>query len=135
MKEEKGELPCEHAAKAIFPSIRSLIAKMLVEECNLSKYMASKILGTTPAAITLYIEGKRGDKYIKKISSDEYLTEILRNAAQELLAYYNETGKINYSLYQRTFCTICMMVNELVADQGCPASHYEPPGKIKRTNE
>ena len=111
------------------------MAKMLVEECNLSKYMASKILGTTPAAITLYTEGKRGDKYIKKISSDEHLTQLLRNAVRKLVAYYNETGKIDFYLYQKTFCDICMMINEIAADQGCPASRYEPTAKLKRANE
>lgn len=134
-KEEKVELPCEHASKTIFPSIRSVMAKILVEEFNVSKYMASKILGTTPAAITLYTEGKRGDKYVKKISSDELLTEILRNAARELLSYYNETGKVNYDLYLRTFCSICVQVNEVAADFGCPATRFEPPHKRRELSQ
>ncbi|MEM4739091.1 MAG: transcriptional regulator [Acidilobaceae archaeon] len=120
----KGELPCEHAARAVFPSIRASLAKILIEEYNLNRYSVAKILGTTPAAITQYLEGKRGDKYIKKIHSNNKLLEILRKTAKDITSSYEATGKVDYILYQKAFCNICSKINELAVDRGCPATIF-----------
>lgn len=121
----KHELPCEYAVRVIFPSIRSSIARVLLNEYGISKYTIAKVLGTTPAAITFYIEGRRGDKYSKRIEETPELANIVRKVAKLLLDSYMERGSVDYTLYQVALCSVCSKVNEIAIDHGCLASHLK----------
>ena len=127
MSEKGYELPCEYAAKNVFPSIRASIAKVLVEELNYSKYSAAKILKITPAAITYYLSGKRGDKYRDEIMSNRELRERVRRLALILVRLSKEVkNREVYASYQRVMCDICSSINEYAIEHGCPATNYEP---------
>lgn len=126
---DSKELPCEYAARVIFPSIRAVMAKILIEEHGLSGYSAAKILGLTPAAVTQYLEGKRGRKYVEKISSNENIVAMLREATRQLIREYNKTGSVSPLLFQRSFCAVCVAVNEVALDLGCPATNFFPASK------
>lgn len=127
MSEPGYELPCEYAAKNVFPSIRASIAKVLVEEFNYTRYSAAKILKITPAAVTYYLSGKRGDKYKDIIMSDERLKERVRSLAMILIKMSEEGEKREiYSSYQRAMCSICSSINEYALYHGCPATNYKP---------
>ncbi len=119
------ELPCEHAARIVFPSIRASIAKVLLEEHDVNKYTIAKILGTTPAAVTFYLVGRRGDRYTRKIEGMPEVARVVRRVARLLLESYNERKSIDHSLYQLAFCSVCSKVNELAIDHGCPATLFE----------
>ncbi|MFX1485719.1 MAG: transcriptional regulator [Promethearchaeota archaeon] len=54
------ELPCETAAKYVFPIFKSIVAKELVQKYNFTQTAAAEKLGTTQAAISQYIHSKRG---------------------------------------------------------------------------
>ncbi len=123
------ELPCEYAAKNIFPSIRASIATILVKDKKMSKYMAAKILGTTPAAVTYYIVGKRGDKYSSKILSDGELKRLATEAAEVLIELSEGETREKYIRYQQILCAICSRLNKLAQERGCPALIFGPPGK------
>ena len=118
----RQELPCEYAVRAIFPSIRSSIARVLLREYGVSKYTIAKILGLSPAAVTFYIEGRRGDKYVRRIEESPELLGIVKKAAKLLLDSYNEKGFTDYSLYQVALCSVCSKVNEIAVDHGCHAT-------------
>lgn len=123
------ELPCEYAARLIFPSIRAVMAKILIEEHKMSGYAAAKILGLTAAAVTQYLEGKRGKKYMDRIGSDESVLTAIREAARQIVEEYNKTGSVSPALFQRSFCSVCVMVNEIASDIGCPATNFFPGPK------
>lgn len=128
LRHQKGsryELPCEHAARIVFPSIRASIAKVLLEEYDVNKYTIAKILGTTPAAVTLYLVGRRGDRYTERIERTPEVARVVKRVARMLLESYNERKSINHSLYQLAFCSVCSRVNEIAIDHGCPATLFE----------
>ncbi len=128
LKRHRGlryKLPCEHAAKTVLPSIRASIARVLLEEHGVSKYIIAKIIGTTPAAVSFYLEGKRGDMYVRKIEESPEVARIVRMVARKLLESYNERKSVDYSLRQLAFCSVCSRVNELAIDHGCPATFFE----------
>ena len=115
-------MPCEIAAN-IIPSIRAAIAIALVEELGLSRYEAAKFLGMTPAAVTNYLEGKRGNVYLKKILRDERLYRIVREVAS-LIAKHRGLKGDALRAYKEAVCKICCCLNEL----GCPRRFGELKG-------
>ncbi len=121
----KYELPCERAVRAVFPSIRAVLARILTEEYGLSRYTVAKVLGMTPAAVTLYLEKRRGDKYVVKILSSPEISQMVKRMAEDFFNAYNQKGYVGYQLYQAAFCGICSKVNEIAIDNGCPASDLD----------
>lgn len=109
--------PCEVAAKEIMPSIRASIAYVLVNEFKLSKYEAAKLLGLTPAAVSNYVQGKRGGKYMNKILERQDNMEKIREAAMIVLAY-SQNPEYN-ARFQTLTCSICSSVNEVAQTYGC----------------
>ena len=122
----KYELPCEYAARSIFPSIRASIARVLVEERKLSKYAAAKILGTTPAAVSYYLEGRRGEKFTARIMSDREIMATIRRIADTLIRAHEEGDEESYRELQKLVCDICSRLNILAIKYGCPATGYKP---------
>ncbi|MFH1327920.1 MAG: hypothetical protein ABIH76_03605 [Candidatus Bathyarchaeota archaeon] len=52
--------PCEIIVKHILPSIRAMVAKELIENYNLTQVHVAQKMGTSQAAISWYLMGKRG---------------------------------------------------------------------------
>ena len=122
------ELPCEYAARNIFPSIRAAVARVLVEEKRMSKYAAAKVLGTTPAAISYYLGGKRGDKFVDVILSDSSMRRVVQRLADVLVRVSEGSGEEGYVEMQRLVCDICNRLNVLAIKYGCPATGFKPAG-------
>ncbi|MDM7275372.1 MAG: transcriptional regulator [Thermoprotei archaeon] len=118
------ELPCERAVRAVFPSIRAILARILTEEYGLSRYSVAKVLGMTPAAVTLYLEKRRGDKYAVKLLSNPEISQMVRKMAEEFFNDYSQKGYVSYQIYQAAFCSICSKVNEVAIYNGCPALDF-----------
>ncbi len=78
-------LPCEIAVKKILPTVRALIAYILVHDYKLSIYSTAKLMDLTPAAISNYVSGRRGAKYRELIESDPELKEIITRIARKLV--------------------------------------------------
>ncbi len=117
------ELPCEYATRVIIPSIRAGIARILVEEFGMSRYSAAKALRTTPAAVTNYLEKRRGDKYVDKIVQDPEIKELAKESARMLASIINEKDDDKvYGVYQKAICNVCSRINTLALAHGCPAT-------------
>jgi predicted transcriptional regulator len=73
----------------VLPAFRSLVAKELIEKYGFTQIAAARKLGTTQAAISYYLDAKRGGKRIKqleenpivKVNTSEMARSIARNEA------------------------------------------------------
>ncbi|MGQ9759176.1 MAG: transcriptional regulator [Candidatus Methanomethylicaceae archaeon] len=54
--------PCEHLSRYLLPSIRSILAKKLVEEYGYTQTAAAKKLGLSQSAMSRYLSMERGAK-------------------------------------------------------------------------
>ena len=59
-----SQTPCEYIVWNGLPIIRKEIAFRLVRDYNLSKTETARKLGITPAAVSLYLSGKRAKVHI-----------------------------------------------------------------------
>ena len=112
--------PCEVAAREIIPSIRASIALILIDEYKLSKYEAAKLLGVTPAAVTNYVNRRRGDRFVAKLMSTESSKSMLREAAEIVLSM-SRGSQESAARLQMITCELCSSVNEVAQAVGC---HY-----------
>ena len=82
--------PCETVSKYLLPTLRSLIAKGLIEDYGFTQVAAAEKLGTTQAAISYYLSSKRGEKHIKQLEIDPQarttITEIVNGLVADSLS-------------------------------------------------
>jgi len=113
------ELPCEHASRAVIPSIRAVVAKVMVEDFGLSRYTVAKLLDVTPAAITNYLKHKRGEKYVDEILNNEQLMKLVHEIAKTLIEGNGVRDIRVYTRYKNLVCQICHEVNVYAKEFGC----------------
>jgi predicted transcriptional regulator len=94
---------CETIGKYVLPVFRALVAKELVNTHHLTQSDAAKKIGTTQAAISLYVTSKRA------IKGSEQFTPILpkiqamaSDTANRLIKNQVSWGEVTLS-----FCTVC----------------------------
>jgi len=104
-----GEMPCEYAAREIIPSIRAAVAISMVER-GVSKYRAASILGITPAAITNYVSGKRGGRYVEIILSNPEFRRLIERSGEVLLGDTDPRRK--EEVFRSMICAICSRLNK-----------------------
>lgn len=92
--------PCEQHQWSIIPSIRRELAICLVEVFELTQSEAARKMDVTPAAISQYLNGKRGNGVVDKGIRYEvaYSADII-----------NKNGKI---AVQTELCRLCALVRE-----------------------
>jgi predicted transcriptional regulator len=88
------QMPCERLAKEVLPSVRSMIAKSLIEEKKVSLYSAAKLLGVTPAAISNYIRRKRGSHLLRELESDESIVNMANVIAERISREHRVDSKV-----------------------------------------
>jgi len=95
---------CETVAQEIFPGVRALIAKKLVEVYGFSQTEAAKKLGLSQPAISQYKKNLRGFMRSKNIANDPrfmgIVDEITRRVAEGSLS----TEKISEEMCR--FCDL-----------------------------
>lgn len=132
MKSGIALMPCEVAAKSIIPSIRAAVAKILVEEYGVPRYRVARLLNTSPAAVTNYLEGRRGNRFLDKILSDPELLSVVRKIGERLAEDLKNgtrrrssasTNTTNTLEYQKMVCIICSSINPLIEDREAHLSH------------
>jgi predicted transcriptional regulator len=94
-------LPQEIEVRYIIPAIRGRLAHVLVEEKGVSQKQAAKLLGLTEAAISQYINGKRGNEVI----FSEGVVDEIRRSADSILADKANRGKMVAELYRISHLT------------------------------
>jgi uncharacterized protein len=91
-------LPQEIEVRYIIPAIRGKLAHVLVEEKEVSQKQTAKLLGLTEAAISQYINGKRGNEVI---FSESVVDEIRKSAD----AIIKDKGRVVAELYHISHLT------------------------------
>ncbi len=90
----------------VIPGLRALIARDLIERHGFSRKKAAEILGLTPSAITLYLEGKR---------AGDLAELLLRSGAMDLVRRFTDLavdkgGKIDLpALYDLALSAISLI--------------------------
>jgi len=76
--------PCMIVVQYILPTLRVLIMKDLIQKHNIRKIDASKKMELTPAAITQYMKGDRGNAFADEITKSEKTMKIISDLAEAL---------------------------------------------------
>ena len=77
----------------ILPAVRSLLAKELINNHNVSKADVSKILGISPAAVTQYTKNKRGN-YADKLEKNKEVLPIIASLAEHFANKKKKEGEM-----------------------------------------
>ncbi|MBI2101169.1 hypothetical protein HYT53_01025 [Candidatus Woesearchaeota archaeon] len=89
-------MPQEVEVRYILPAIRRELARIFIEEYNLSQKEAAKILGLTEAAISQYRHSKRAKEVV---FSDKAIMEIKVSAAK-ILAEKSNRQRVIAEMYR-----------------------------------
>ncbi len=90
--------PCEIIVWNIVPVIKKEIAKSLINEFRFNQKITAEKLGTTEAAVSRYISGKRG---ALEITDKDILNEISKSARR--------IANKNSSVLIMEICRICRL--------------------------
>jgi len=94
-------LPQEIEVRYIIPAIRGKLAHVLVEERGVSQKQAAKILGLTEAAISQYINGKRGTE----VMFSESVVDEIRKSADRVINLKSNKGEMVAEIYRISHLT------------------------------
>jgi predicted transcriptional regulator len=94
---------CENIARHFMPLYRSFVAKELIKKYSYTQVQTAKKLGTTQAAISQYVNSKRGHKGIQNY--DE-IAPLIQNAASEV-AKRMATTEMGPEEFNAAFCELC----------------------------
>ena len=81
----------------ILPAVRSLLAKELINNHNVSKADVSKILGISPAAVTQYTKNKRGN-YADKLEKNKEVLPIIASLAEHFANKKKIEGEVRRNM-------------------------------------
>lgn len=77
--------PCIVVVRYILPAIRAQIARELINGYGLRRSEASKKMGVTPAAVTQYLKGVRGEITSSMVEGSEEATGVVSQIAEDLV--------------------------------------------------
>lgn len=101
-------ISCERVARQILPIYRSFVAKELITNYNLTQNAAAKKLGTTQAAISQYVNSKRG---VKGIPNYQEIEPMVQKAAAKV-AKNMATTEVTAEEFSESFCELCMALQK-----------------------
>jgi len=96
--------PCETVAKQIMPIFRALVAKELRDKYGFSQNEIAAKLGITQAAVSHYINSKRGTHMLAEIEQ----IRGVRDAVKEVSASIAKEN--DYDSMLLAFCKLCRIV-------------------------
>ncbi|HLD83228.1 MAG TPA: transcriptional regulator [archaeon] len=95
---------CEYMVKEIFPCLRAMIAKSLIEDYGMSQGEAAALIGITQPAVSQYMRSLRGKR---AILTEERVAQAVKEMSQGL------RGKtISKDDLPARFCEICGILSE-----------------------
>ena len=112
-------MPQEIEVWYLIPALRRELAKIFIDEHKLSQKKVAEILGITDAAVSQYVNSKRGSEV--KFSKDEI--EKIKKAAREIIGNEKDVMKEIYQLSvslrgSKAICGIHMSQDKGV-EKGC----------------
>jgi len=99
--------PCETVSKYLLPTLRSLIAKGLIEDYGFTQVAAAEKLGTTQAAISYYLSSKRGQKHIKQLDNDSQTKSTIKVIVNGL-----GRGTLSSNEVIQKLCELCLSLRK-----------------------
>jgi hypothetical protein len=96
--------PCETVAKYILPVFRALVAKELMSKYGYSQNQVASKLGITQAAVSHYINSKRGSLMLSEVEKIEGVKETVEEVS-ESIAKNNDNDAMVLA-----FCKLCGIV-------------------------
>lgn len=99
---------CETVTRRVLPLYRSFVAKELLSKYNFTQVNVAKKLGTTQAAISQYLNSKRGRKEI----SDPIAYVDLVKLESEKIAKLLATTDIGSEEFKDSFCDLCKKLQD-----------------------
>ncbi len=97
--------PCMVVVRYVLPALRSVIMKDLMERHKMRKIEVSRKMGLTPAAITQYLQGKRGAAFAEEILQSEEIMSIAADIAEMMTRSETSTEELVEKL-----CTACSLI-------------------------
>ncbi|MFB3889333.1 MAG: transcriptional regulator [Candidatus Bathyarchaeia archaeon] len=101
-------LSCERVAHSILPIYRSAVARELTKKHKFTQVEAAKKLGTTQAAISQYINSKRG---FRDVPNYEQIAPLIQKAAEKA-AERMAASEMSYDEFNDSFCDICKQLRD-----------------------
>jgi len=96
--------PCEVVAKYILPVFRALVAKELMEKYGYSQNQVAAKLGVTQAAVSHYINSKRGSLMLKEVEGINGVKETVHDVTASIAKNNDPDAMI------LAFCKLCSIV-------------------------
>lgn len=113
----------------ILPGLRALIAKRLVEKHGFPKKRVAEILGLSPPAVTLYLQGKRAEE-ITKLLSQEKVLKLIDDFVEYIV---DKGGRLATSeLYDLAFDVIAILEKETVNEDLTALASSADRKKLRR---
>lgn len=100
------EFYCEKAVWKFLPSIRRILCKSLIKK-GLKREDLARIFGITEAAISQYMNSKRG----MKLKMENKLKREIENVANRIFEQY-EKNRINKKIIANEICYICSLIKD-----------------------
>lgn len=100
-------LHCEDATKYLVPAVRAILALKLVSDYGLTQVEAARRMRITQAAISYYINLKRGSRAIRLLEEDYDLMDEISRLARRI---YEED--VEEEELRAIMCRICRRARE-----------------------
>ena len=94
--------PCEIVVRYVLPAFRSMVTKELVEKHGFTQVAAAKKLGTTQAAISYYLDAKRGGNQLKQLGSNPAIQAAIISIAEGIAS-----NRMKAEEAMTAFCDLC----------------------------
>lgn len=130
-------MPDELISRAVYPTIRAMIAKTLIEKYHMNQKEIAEKLGVTQAAISYYLYDKRGiAKYLLQL---EDVNEFVNKIAEDI--HHNKIGReelvlrivklVNHITQTRELCIVHKFFESQLRIEECNLCNerYSPSSK------
>ena len=97
-------MSCESVARFILPIYRSMVAKELINKYNMTQNQVAEKLGTTQAAISQYVNSKRGGKGVTNFDEIQPVMEIAASKIAQKISAEN----LSPDDFRDSFCELCL---------------------------
>lgn len=101
--------PCEISVRYVLPAVRFLLAKKLIEGYGFTQSHAARVLGVTQAAISHYVNVKRGGKWVDKLTGIEEVNDFVERYAKKLASGEAYSEDLDFAL-----CDLCRTIRRKI---------------------